>query len=72
MGFISSVNDEIKITKKGKVIITTMALGEENAFNKKKTPKKYTEILASMNKRNKPGYRIPKFASDNNNRLDLR
>lgn len=72
MGFITGNNEEVKITKKGRIVITTMVLGEESEFNKNKAKKTYSEILASMDKRNKPGYRIPKFASDNNNRLDLR
>lgn len=72
MGLISASEDGIvKITKKGKTVITTMALGEESTFEKNSEPKKYTEILASMDKRKKTGYRIPKFANNNNNNLRL-
>lgn len=72
MGFILTNNDgKVEFTKKGKVVITTMALGEESSFEKNSSPKKYTEILASMDKKNKTGYRIPKFATNNNNNLRL-
>jgi hypothetical protein len=71
MGFIVADNDEIKLTKKGRIIITTMALGEVNQFEKKKQEKKYTEILASMDKRGKKGYRIPKYATNNDNNIRL-
>jgi len=72
MGFISTSNDGIvEITKKGKTVITTMALGEVSTYEKNSEPKKYTEILASMDKRNKTGYRTPKFATNNNNNLRL-
>lgn len=72
MGLIStSGDDKIEFTKKGKVVISTMALGEESAFEKNRTQKNYTEILASMDKRGKQGYRIPRFATNNNNNLRL-
>lgn len=72
MGFITSSDDgRVEFTKKGKIVITTMALGEVSTYEKNITPKKYTEILASMNKRNKPGYRIPTFATNNDNNLRL-
>jgi len=72
MGFISTSGDgKVEFTKKGKIVITTMALGEVSTFEKNIEPKKYTDILAGMNKRNKPGYRIPKFATNNNNNLRL-
>ena len=72
LGFIQGSGDQVQFTKKGKIVITTMSLGEESQFDKKRQDKSYTEILASMSKKNKQGYRIPKFASDNNNHLDLR
>lgn len=72
MGFISASEDGIvKFTKKGKTVITTMALGEISTFEKNSEPKKYTEILASMDKRKKAGYRLPRFATNNNNNLRL-
>ena len=70
-GLISSKGDEISFTNRGKSIITTMALGESNAFLKVQNKKSYKEIMASMSKKNESGYRIPKFASDNSNNLNL-
>ena len=60
LGFLASSNEinQVKFTKKGKIVITTMALGEVNQFEKRREPKKYTEILASMNKKGKKGFRI--------------
>ena len=76
MGFLVGVGDDLCFTRKGKMVITTMALGEESQFDKRATQKSYTEILASMNKRGKKGFRIagsdPQFATNNTNRLDLR
>ena len=60
----------LEITKRGKTIITTMALGEPNKFETSKQQKSYTEILASMDKRGKKGYRTPKYAASNS--LNLR
>lgn len=57
-GFLIGNTKELEFTRKGKSIITTMSLGEQNAFEKKKQPKTYTEILASLDKRGKRGYRI--------------
>ena len=65
-GLITGGVDEVKLTDKGRSIITTMVLGENNNFLKDKKEKKYTEILASMDKRKKTGYRIPKFAVNSN------
>lgn len=65
-GLITGGMDTVKLTQKGKSVVSTMSLGESNAFLKKKKNKSYTEILASMDKRNKKGYRIPKFAATNN------
>jgi len=75
-GFITGDTKEIEFTRKGKIVITTMSLGEPNAFEKKRQPKTYTEILASMNKRGKKGYRmasndLDRF-SNSSNSLDLR
>jgi len=71
-GFVTGSQDVIKLTRKGKIVITTMALAEPNKFETTRQRKNYSEILASMDKRNKPGYRIPKFAANNSNLLNLR
>lgn len=72
MGLISSEdNTTVSITKKGKFIISAMALSEQSSFLKDRKEKRYTEILAGMSKKDKTGYRIPKFASNNNCRLDV-
>ena len=71
-GFVTGGNDTVKLTRKGKIVITTMALAEPNKFEKVRQRKNYSEILASMDKRNKPGYRIPKYAANNSNILNLR
>jgi len=75
MGFLVGDMNTVKFTRKGKMVITTMALGEPNQFSKQRAKKSYTEILASMNKKGKKGFRIancdPKFAVDNTNRLNL-
>jgi hypothetical protein len=57
-GLISGSTETIKLTSKGKSVIKTMSLGESNNFLKKRKEKSYTEILASMDKRGKKGYRI--------------
>jgi hypothetical protein len=71
-GFVTGGQDVIKLTRKGKIVITTMALAEPNKFETARQRKNYSEILASMDKRNKPGYRIPKYAANNSNLLNLR
>ena len=71
MGFLTGGVDEVKFTRRGKIVITTMALGETNKFEKSKEQKKYTEILASMDKRGKKGYRDPRFAANTSNQLRL-
>jgi len=71
-GFLTGGLNEVHFTPKGKTIITTMVLGETNRFEKGADKQKsYTEILASMDKRGKKGYRIPKYAANNSNRLRL-
>ena len=75
MGFINKDNDEIEFTSKGKKVITTMSLAEQSTFEKNRQNKKYTEILANMDKRGKKGFRTasdPKFVANNSNRLNLR
>lgn len=62
-GLLDAEGDNFKLTSSGKTIIATMALGENNRFLKNQKSKSYTEIMASMDKRNKAGYRGPKFAS---------
>lgn len=78
LGFLVGDINSVQFTRKGKMVITTMSLGEQSQFDKKRQNKSYTEILASMDKRGKKGYRIatkepkePKFATNNSNRLDL-
>jgi hypothetical protein len=61
-GLITGGSEEVKLTNRGKAVITTMALGENNNFLKSKKEKSYTEILASIDKRGKKGYRIPKIS----------
>lgn len=70
-GFLTGNSEEVKFTKKGRMIVTTMALSEPNNFAKEKKQKKYTEILAYNDKRGKKGYRLPKYATDNSNNLRL-
>ena len=72
MGFLTGGTEEVKFTRRGKIVITTMALGETNNFEKRKQQKSYTEILASMNKRGKKGFRTPKFASNTSNNLRIK
>ena len=45
---------------------------EGNKFEKGKKEKNYLEIMASMDKRGKDGYRIPKFCSSNSNNLNVK
>ena len=59
-GLITGDVASINLTKRGKKVITVMLLGEPNNFEQKKQKKNYHEILASMNKKGKTGYRIPK------------
>jgi len=71
-GFLTGGTEVVSFTAKGKMVITTIALSEPNCFAKKRQNKPYSEILASMSKKGKPGYRIPKYATNNSNHLDLR
>jgi len=71
-GFITGGVNEIKFTERGRKIVVTMALGETSRFAKDADKdKSYTEILASMDKRGKKGYRIPKYAANTSNCLRL-
>jgi len=65
-GFLTGSSDEVKFTGKAKAVITTMALGEGNAFQKNIKKKNYTEIIASMSLKGKKGYRTPKYAANSN------
>jgi len=72
MGFIIGSLEAVRLTSRGKTVVSTMALGETNKFKDQREQKSYTEILASMNKRGKKGFRTPKFASNTFNNLNLR
>lgn len=75
LGFVTGNLSGLQFTNKGKMVITTMSLGESNQFADKRSNKSYTEILASMDKRGKKGFRTasvdPKFSTNNSNSLDL-
>jgi hypothetical protein len=70
-GLISGGTKEIKITNKGKSVVKTMALGESNKFLNNRKEKSYTEILASMDKRGKRGYRIAGIYDENSHLINL-
>ena len=68
-GLLTGTNEKVQLTDRAKSVIRMMVLGENNKFLKVKKDKSYTEIMASMDKRGKKGYRIvgsgtPKFASN--------
>lgn len=68
-GLLTGTNEKVQLTDRARSVIRMMVLGESNKFLKGKKDKSYTEIMASMDKRGKKGYRIvgsgtPKFASD--------
>ena len=65
-GFLSGGTDKVKFTPRAKTVISTMALGENNNFLQKRKEKSYSEILASMDKKGKKGFRI---AFDENSHL---
>lgn len=56
-GLITGDVNRLSFTPKAKRVIKTMTLGETNKFLQNKKQKSYTEILASMDKKNKKGYR---------------
>jgi hypothetical protein len=70
-GLITGGSDSVQITARGRKVITVMALGEGNKFEKGRSEKSYKEILASMDHRGKSGYRIPKFCANNSNSLNI-
>ena len=72
MGFVDGTSDKVTFTDRGKTVISTMVMGESSNFETRRQQKTYTEILASMSKKGKNGYRIPKYASSTSNNLDLR
>jgi hypothetical protein len=69
-GLLTGTNEKVQLTDRAKSVIRTMVLGENNNFLKSKKQKSYTEIMASMDKRGKKGYRMAsneetlKFSSD--------
>jgi len=65
-GFLTGSSEEVKFTGKGKAVITTMALGENNAFTKEQKKRSYAQVVANMSLKGKKGYRIPKFAANSN------
>lgn len=56
-GLITGDVNRLSFTPKAKRVIKTMTLGEANKFLQNKKEKSYTEILASMDKKGKRGYR---------------
>ena len=75
LGFLMGDINTVKFTRKGKMVITTMSLGETSQFEKRKEKKSYTEILANMSKKGKKGFRMAsneiKFNTNTSNNLDL-
>ncbi len=71
-GLLTGGIDKVTLTRRGKAIIKTMALSEPSRFDQKRKSKSYNEILAEQSKKGKPGYRIPKYATNNNNCLRLK
>ena len=70
-GLLSGDSSSVALTERGRKVITVMALGEGNKFERGKSEKSYLEIMASMDKRGKDGYRIPKFCSNTSNNLNI-
>jgi len=70
-GLIVGGANQIKFTQKGKTVVKTMTLGENNSFLKNKKEKSYTEILASMDKRGKRGYRMASVYDEHSHLLSL-
>jgi len=71
MGFLTGGTEEVKFTNRGKAVITTMSLGETNQFKNSRKEKSYTEILASMDKRGKKGFRTAQYSNCPANCLDI-
>lgn len=72
LGFVKGSSDEVTLTDRGKTIISTIVMAEPSRFDKNSQNKPYTEILASMSKKGKDGYRIPRYSSCTSNNIDLR
>jgi hypothetical protein len=71
-GLITTKESNMELTSRGKMVIVTLALGESNRFERNSKKKSYTEILASVSKQGKQGYRQPKYAANTSNNLDIR
>lgn len=70
-GLVSGGTSRVTFTAKAKTVICTMTLGESNNFLKDKKEKSYTEILASMDKRGKAGFRTAEVYDENSHLLNL-
>ena len=70
-GLVSGESGKVSLTDKAKSVIAVMSLGETNKMLRGKRQRSYTEIMASIDKRGKKGYRIPKYAADSSNTLRL-
>ena len=70
-GLIVGGTGQVTFTQKGKTVVKTMTLGESNKFLNSKKEKSYTEILASMSKRGKKGYRIASTYDEYSHLLSL-
>jgi len=68
-GLISGGTEKVKFTPRAKTVISTMTLGENNTFLEKKKEKSYSEILASMDKRGKAGFRMASVFDENSHLL---
>lgn len=71
LGFLHGDLEKVTFTNRGKTVVCTMALSEPNRFEQSRQQKSYSEILASMDKKNKSGYRTPKYASSTSSSLDV-
>lgn len=72
MGLITAFSNKAKITERGRKVLVTMTLSEPNNFQLKAQKKPYNEILAGMDRKKKGGLRTAKFATNNNNCLNLK
>ena len=71
-GLISGGTEKIKFTSRAKTVVSTMTLGENNKFLEQQKTKSYSEILASMDKRGKAGFRIANVFDENSHLLNLK
>ncbi len=69
---ITAFSNKAKITERGRKVLVTMTLSEPNNFQLKAQKKPYNEILAGMDRKKKGGLRTAKFATNNNNCLNLK